>query len=64
MTDREILEALAEIRPDGRATLRKYLIADQHDRDGLLLGLYRDGRVGLLAGSSRCSVSTPMLGGE
>jgi hypothetical protein len=43
VTDTEILEALAEIRPDGRATLRKYLIADQLDRDGLLLGLYRDG---------------------
>jgi hypothetical protein len=42
LSDAEILEALAEIRPAGRATLRKYLIADQHDRDGLLLALYRD----------------------
>jgi len=28
---------------DGRRTLRKYLIADEHDRKGLLLHLYRDG---------------------
>jgi hypothetical protein len=43
MTDAEIMAALSEILSDGRRVLRKYLIADEHDRKGLLLGLYREG---------------------
>jgi hypothetical protein len=43
MTDAEMMDALAALTPDGRRVLRKYLIADEHDRKGLLLGLYRDG---------------------
>jgi hypothetical protein len=43
MNDPELRAALAQIDPDGRRVLRKYLIADEHDRKGLLLGLYRDG---------------------
>jgi hypothetical protein len=43
ITDTELIEYLADIKPDGRRILRKYLIADEHDRKGLLLGLYREG---------------------
>jgi hypothetical protein len=39
----ELRAALAQIDPEGRRVLRKYLIADEHDRKGLLLGLYREG---------------------
>jgi hypothetical protein len=44
MTDDEIRAALAEMLTDGRRVLRKYLIGDEHDRKGLLLARYRDGR--------------------
>ena len=46
MTDAEITAALSEILSHGRRDLRKYLIADEHDRKGLLLRLYREGSSG------------------
>jgi hypothetical protein len=43
MTEAEITAALSEILSHGRRDLRKYLIADEDDRKGLLLRLYREG---------------------
>jgi hypothetical protein len=42
MNDPELRAALAAIDPEGRRVLRKYLIADEHDRKGLLVSLYRE----------------------
>ena len=44
ITDPEIVDALSALKADGRRMLRKYLIADEHDRKGLLIALYRNGQ--------------------
>ena len=43
MEDTDLLDALAEMKPAGRWILRKYLIADETDREALMLALYKDG---------------------
>jgi hypothetical protein len=43
MDDEELRLALSAIEPRGRELLRRYLIADQSDRDALALGLLHEG---------------------
>jgi hypothetical protein len=58
MTDDEVKDALAQMAADGRRVLRKYLVADEHDRKGLLLDSTETGARPEASGSGERALSS------